>query len=63
MSQFFSMGLFVVNNGDFPNCEEAQQLRCGICFPHVVLEFLIGKKTKGKKGIILHTTPSLGWLL
>jgi hypothetical protein len=31
------MGFFVVNNGDLPNCVQVQQLRCNICFPHVVM--------------------------
>jgi hypothetical protein len=44
---------FVVNNGDFPNCDQVQQLKCTICFPHIVPLALIEKsKTKGKKGII-----------
>jgi hypothetical protein len=51
------MGLFfVVNNGDLPNCEEVQQLRCKICFPHVVHVSLIRKKSIGKKGIIAYNT-------
>jgi hypothetical protein len=50
------MGLFVVNNGDFPNCEEVQQLRCSIFFPHVVPMSLIKKKTKGENGIIAYNT-------
>jgi hypothetical protein len=50
------MGLFVVNNGDFPNCEEVQQLRCSNCFPHGVPMSLIRKKTKGGNGIIAYNT-------
>jgi hypothetical protein len=37
---------------DFPNCDQVQQLRCNICFPHIVPIILIEKKTKGKRGII-----------
>jgi hypothetical protein len=44
-------GLFVVvNNGEVPNCDKIQQLRCNICFPHVVPP-LIEKTTKGKKKV------------
>jgi hypothetical protein len=43
---------FVVNNGEVPNCDKIQQLRCNICFPHVGPPSLIEKKTKSKKGII-----------
>jgi hypothetical protein len=50
------MGLSIVNNGDFPNCEEVQQLRCSICFPRVVHVPLIRKKTKGEKCIIAYNT-------
>ncbi len=47
----------VVNNGDFSNCEGVQELRCSICFPHgVLIMSLIGKKTKGKMGIITCNT-------
>jgi len=48
-------GIFVVvNNGELPNCDKFQQLRCSIYFPHVVAPSLIEKKTKGKKGIITY---------
>jgi hypothetical protein len=50
------MSLFVVNNVDFPNFEEVQQLRSSIYFPHVVPMSLIRKKTKGTKGIIAYNT-------
>ncbi len=33
-----------------------QQLRCNICFPHIVPFTLIEKKTKIKKGIIAYNT-------
>jgi hypothetical protein len=47
-------GLFVVvNNGEVPNCDKIQQLRCNICFPHVVPP-LIENKTKGKKRFIAY---------
>ncbi len=46
----------VLNNGNFPNCEQIQQLRCGICFLYVVSVFFIRKKTKGKEGIIAYNT-------
>jgi hypothetical protein len=42
-----------MNNGEVPNCDKIQQLRCSICFPHVVF-LLIEMKTKGKKGIIVY---------
>jgi hypothetical protein len=42
-----------MNNGDFPNCDQVQELKCSICFPHVVSLALIEKKTK-KKGIIAY---------
>jgi hypothetical protein len=45
---------FVVNNGEVLNCDKIQQLRCNICFPHVVPPSLIQKKTKGKKGIVAY---------
>jgi hypothetical protein len=48
--------VFVINNGNLPNCEEVQQWNYSICFPHVVPMYLIGKKTKGKKGIIAYNT-------
>jgi hypothetical protein len=47
---------FVVNNGNLPNCEKVQQLRCSICFPHVVPVFLIGRGKKRKKDIITYNT-------
>jgi hypothetical protein len=50
------MGFFIVNNGDLPNCDQVQQLRCFVCFPKVVLHSLIEKKTKGKKRIIPYNT-------
>jgi hypothetical protein len=49
----------VVNNVDIPNCDLIQQLKCSICFPHVIHPVLIEKKTKGKKGL-LHTRSLLG---
>jgi hypothetical protein len=45
-----------VNNGDQPNCEQVQQLKCAFCFSHVVPHTLIEKRTKGKKGIIAYNT-------
>jgi hypothetical protein len=52
---------FVVNNGEVRSCHEIQQLRCSVCFPHVVPP-LIEKKTKGKK-CLLHTTSFMGLVL
>ncbi len=45
-----------MNNGDLPNCDQVQQLKCFIFFPNVVLPSLIEKKTKGKKGIIAYNS-------
>ncbi len=45
-----------MNNGDLPNCDQVQQLRCFVCFPNVVHPSLIEKKTKGEKGIIVYNT-------
>ncbi len=45
-----------MNNGDLPNCDQVQQLKCFVCFPNVVPPSLIEKKTKGKKGIIAYNT-------
>jgi hypothetical protein len=44
------MGFFIVNNGDLPNCEKVQQLRCSICLPHVVPVSLIGREKKREEG-------------
>jgi len=41
-----------VNNGEVPNCDKIQQLKCSICYPNVVP--LIEKKTKGKKRFIAY---------
>jgi hypothetical protein len=52
--KFDPWAFFVVNNGEVPNCDKIQQLKCNICFPHVVPPSLIEKKTKGKKAIIAY---------
>ncbi len=46
---------FLINNRDFPNCDQVQQLKCSICFPHIV-PTLIEKKTKGKRKIFAYNT-------
>jgi hypothetical protein len=46
----------ILSNENLPNCEEVQQLRCSICFIHVVPMSLIRKKTKRKEGIIAYNT-------
>lgn len=45
---------FLTKNGDPPNCDQVQQLRCSICFPRIILHALIEKKIKGKKGNIAY---------
>jgi len=47
------MGFFYCEQWGVPNYDKFQQLRCSICFPHVVPP-LIKMKTKGKKGIIAY---------
>ncbi len=47
---------FIVNNRDFPNCDQVQQLKCSICFPYIVPLTLIKTNTKGKRGIISYNT-------
>jgi hypothetical protein len=44
--KYIPWAFIVLSNGNFPNCEQVQQLRCGICFLYVVSMFLIGNKTK-----------------
>jgi hypothetical protein len=43
-------------------CDKIQQLRCNICFPHVVPPSLIEKKTKGKKGIIAYKSCGISYM-
>lgn len=40
--KFFPWAFFVVNNGDQLDCGQ-EQLKCTICFPHVVPHTLIEK--------------------
>jgi hypothetical protein len=57
VASLFAGLFFVVNHGDLPTCDQMQQLRCSIFFPHVVLFVLIEKfKTRGRKRIIAYNT-------
>jgi hypothetical protein len=49
--KYVPWAFLVVNNVDIPNCDLVQQLKCSICFPHVIHLALIEKKTKQKKKI------------
>ncbi len=37
---------FLVQNGNIPHCDQVQEFKCTICFPHVVHPTLIEKNTK-----------------
>ncbi len=43
VASLFPRVFFLVNNGDFPDCDQVQQLKCTIFFPHILPLALIEK--------------------
>lgn len=51
---------FVVNNGDEPNSNVVQQMRCSFCYLHEIPQSHFDKKTIYERKGFVHTTKVLG---